>query len=371
MGIETLPVTLYNRDTINYLVRYEANQALERLALCMFSRQHLRITRPSLKHLLFGGLGSGVGVLSVLLGVALYIVETLIRPKRLDTFGELYTFTPFELNLPAEEVAFSPLYGDHLVSGWYIPYPDATTTILVCPGYRGRRADVLGMVGQLWKAGHNVLAFEYYGHGSVVGKPVTLGYREINDFLGAVAYAKQRASQTRLGVVGYSMGAAIAIMASARTPEVEAVVADSAFATHKSAVEYAVNRTLHVPFVLFDWLTDLFLWLRAGYHFHQVEPLREIARIAPRPILIIHGLKDTLVNPHDATLLYEAAGEPKELWLLPGVEHCGAYFDDRTAYTTRVIDFLDANLKKSQPFVKRREINTARPDNTGALPEAS
>ncbi|GAC1405565.1 MAG: alpha/beta hydrolase [Ktedonobacteraceae bacterium] len=290
-----------------------------------------------------------------MLGVAAYIVETLTRPKQLENFAELYTFTPFELNLPAEEITFLPLHGDHQVSGWYIPHPEATATVLVCPGYRGRRSDVLGMSGQLWKAGYNVLAFEYYGHGTIVGKPVTLGYREINDFLGAVAYAKQRAPQNVLGAVGYSMGASIAIMATARTPGIQALVADSGFATHRSAIEYAVRRTIHLPFVLFDWCTDLLLWLRAGYHLNQVEPLRDIGRIAPRPVLIIHGLKDTMVNPEDAKLLYAAAHEPKELWLDSNAEHCGIYFEDRAAYVERVIGFLDRYLRGNVSQVQLSE----------------
>lgn len=309
--------------------------------------QSARFFHVPWKSLVFGGLGGSVGLLSILLGVAVYIVETLTKPKRLQSAIDLYTFTPFELNLPAEEVAFPPLKGDHLVSGWYIPAQNATATILICPGYRGQRSDVLGMCAQLWRAGYNVLAFEYYGHGAIVGTPVTLGYREINDFLGAVAYAKERAPHTRLGAIGYSMGAAVSIMGSARTPEVEVLVADCPFATHESAVSYAVYRTIHLPFSLFHWLTDLILWLRAGYHFHQVEPLRDIAKIAPRPIMLIQGMKDTIVNPRDALLLYEAAQEPKELWLLPNVDHCGAYFDDRQTYINRVISFFDLYLRQA------------------------
>ncbi len=320
----------------------------------MFSLQHIRFSRPSLKQVFVGSLGGSLGVASVLVGVAAYIVNTLTRPKQIDNFADLYTFTPFELNLPAEEVSFPPSRGDHQVSGWYFPHSEATATVLVCPGYRGRRSDVLGMSGQLWKAGYNVLAFEYYGHGTVVGKSVTLGYREMNDFLGAVAYAKQRAPQTRLGAVGYSMGASIAIMATARTPEIEALVADSGFATHRSAIAYTVLRTIHLPFAPFDWLTDLLLWLRAGYHFNQVEPLRDIGRIAPRPVLIIHGLKDSLVDPKDAKLLYAAANEPKELWLEPNADHCGIYFEDRAAYVKRVIGFLDRYLQKNSPLVQEQ-----------------
>ncbi|MBV9020671.1 MAG: alpha/beta hydrolase [Ktedonobacteraceae bacterium] len=308
--------------------------------------QEKHISRLSLKHIVLGSLGGSIGILGAIFAVALYIVESLTRPRRLDSFVDLYTFTPFELNLPAEEITFPALHGEHLVSGWYVPSPQASTTVIISPGYRGRRSDLLGMTGKLWTAGYNVLAFEYYGHGAVVGEPITLGYHEINDFLGAVAYARQRAPQAHLGAMGYSMGASVSIMGCAKTSEVEALVADSAFATHRSAVAYAVRRTLHLPYILFDWVTDMVLWWRAGYHFRQVEPLRDIRRITPRPILIIHGLKDSVVNPKDALLLYGAAKEPKELWLLPDVEHCGAYFADRVAYTQKVIDFFDLHLTK-------------------------
>lgn len=312
----------------------------------MFNLRNVRLFQPSLKKLLFGSIGGSVGLLSVMAGVGIYIVDTLTRPKQSATF-DFYTVSPFELNLPAQEITFPPLHGDHQVSGWYIPAENATTTVIVCPGYRGRRSDVLGMCGQLWRAGHNVLAFEYYGHGEAVGKPITLGFRELYDFLGAVAYAKDRAPQDRLGVVGYSMGAAVAIMGAARCSDVVALVADSPFATHRSAVEYAVHRTLHLPFAIFDWVTDLFLWWRAGYHFRQVEPLRDISKITSCPILLIHGLKDTIVNPHDAPLLYAAAPSPKELWLVPDAEHCGAYFMDRVVYTQKVLKFFETYLKQT------------------------
>jgi len=304
-----------------------------------------KLRRPSLKHIIFGGVGGTLGVLSLLCGAAIYLVEALTRPKKLAPFAD-YTFSPFELDLPAETVLFPPRKGDHKVSGWFIPSPGATTTLLVCPGYRSSKSDMLGISNFLWKAGHNVLAFEYYGHGAEVGIPVTLGYREMDDFLGAVDYAKQRAPGTRIGVVAYSMGAAIAIMCSARAPEVEAIVADSAFATHTSVVDFNVRRALHMPSAPFAWLADYLLGWRAGYHFRQVEPLRDIALIAPRPILIIHGGKDTVVDPHDAPLLYAAAQEPKELWIVPEADHCGAYFADRPRYVKKIIAFFEKNLKQ-------------------------
>jgi fermentation-respiration switch protein FrsA (DUF1100 family) len=341
----------------------------------MFKDWNVRLLHPSFKPIVLGGAGSFLGIAGAIVGVGLHIVNVLTRPKRLATFA-LFTFSPFELDLPAEEVTFESLCGKHLVNGWYIPCSGATSTIILSPGYRRAMSDLLGICASLWKEGHNVLAFEYYGHGTVVGEPVTLGYREINDFLGAVAYVRMRDPLARIGALGYSMGAAVTIMGSARTLEVEAVIADSAFATHRRVIEYAVRRTTHLPFVLFEWVTDALLAWRAGYRFHQVEPLPDIGRLAPRPILLIHGLKDSVVDPRDAPLLYNAASEPKELWLLPNAEHCGSYFEDRLAYTRKVCAFFDLHLRKApfNAFEYNQQMSGQTPDvdaDREQLPEAS
>lgn len=295
----------------------------------------------SLRHV---ALSCMLGIVALFCGIPLYLVAVLTRPKKVPRFGDR-VYTPFELESPAEAVMFPSRNGDHKVSGWFIPHPDATTTILVCPGYRTGKADILGISHFLWKAGHAVLVFEYYGHGAEVGTPVTLGYREMQDFLGAVDYVKLREPNTQIGVMAYSMGAAIAIMCSGQVPEIKALVADSAFATHTSVVDYNIRRALHIPGAPFIWLADFFLNWRAGYHFRQVEPLRDIAHIATRPMLIIHGDRDTIVDPRDALRLYNAAPGPKELWMVPGADHCGAYFADRPAYVQKVVAFFTQHLK--------------------------
>ncbi|RAQ95845.1 hypothetical protein A4R35_09880 [Thermogemmatispora tikiterensis] len=113
-------------------------------------------------------------------------------------------------------------------------------------------------------------------------------------------------------------------MGSAQAPEVEALVADGAFATQWSAVGWAVPRTLRFSAHLLAWVLRLLCWVTdqilcrcTVYCFQQVEPVRTIGRIAPRPILLIHGGNDTIVDPDDAMRLYQAAHAPKELWLIP------------------------------------------------------
>jgi alpha-beta hydrolase superfamily lysophospholipase len=82
--------------------------------------------------------------------------------------------------------------------------------------------------------------------------------------------------------------------------------------------------------------------------------------------LLIQGGKDSIVDPRDATLLYNAAGEPKELWFLPEADHCGAYFVDRVAYTAKVLDFFEQNLKKPRlQLVEHTDNEEFAPTNPG------
>ena len=76
----------------------------------------------------------------------------------------------------------------------------------------------------------------------------------------------------------------------------------------------------------------------------EVEPIEEVAKIAPRAALFVHGLLDGTCDPEDSVRLYAAAGEPRELWLLEGAAHCDAYFLDREAYCERVAAFFEEHL---------------------------
>ena len=69
-----------------------------------------------------------------------------------------------------------------------------------------------------------------------------------------------------------------------------------------------------------------------------------MARIAPRATLFIHGLLDRTCDPKDSVRLFEAAGDPKELWLLEGEGHCDAYFADREAYCERGGSFFEEHI---------------------------
>ena len=81
-----------------------------------------------------------------------------------------------------------------------------------------------------------------------------------------------------------------------------------------------------------------------GGDLEQSDPLRWVAKIAPRGLFLIHGEEDPYVSVEEVRRLYDAAGEPKELWIAPGAGHRRVdqvYPDD---YRDRVVSFFDRYL---------------------------
>ncbi len=264
------------------------------------------------------------------LGVGLFLRRRLGRPYP----REPRSWHPFDLGLPWEDVRF-PTAGGLTLHGWWIPRP-GRPGVVVAPGHRSPKPWLLGIAGHLWRAGFQVFLFDYRARGESEGDRITLGNWEIYDLMAALDVALERLEGAPLGLLGYSMGGALAIVAAARRPEVAAVVADSPFADQKGVIEAGFRRTFRLPAAPFLPVAERFL----GVRLDRIRPLEVVDRIAPRPLLLIHGTADEMVPVEHSRRLYARAGEPKAYWELEGVLHVGAYFHDRPGYVRRVVGFF-------------------------------
>ncbi|MBF6589333.1 MAG: alpha/beta fold hydrolase [Ktedonobacterales bacterium] len=298
------------------------------------------------------GVAGGAALLSGV-GIGYVTARVLTVPQRSGPYDE-YAITPFETGADFEEVTFRPRHGEHVLHGWWLRRPGSDRVVVGCHGYRGGKFELVGIATALWRAGFNVLLFDFHGHRPGHPGPVTLGYATTEDFFGAIAYAKRRVPSARIGVIGFSMGASAAIIGSARCPDVRAVVADTPFSTHAAVVAHGVRRLLRLPAratrlpTLAVRAADVFLPRLAGYRGGDVQPVREVAALSPRPLLLIHGTEDSISPVAQGYAVYEAAREPKELWIVEGAAHCGAYFQDRPAYCARVVAFFTRHLGTHQ-----------------------
>jgi alpha-beta hydrolase superfamily lysophospholipase len=282
------------------------------------------------------------------LGVAAYTSHVLNGPRRADPLGA-FSITPWEVRVPFESVSFTTEDGVTL-RGWWFPSPDSTRVAIGYTGHKGVKQDLLGIGSGLWRAGNNVLLFDFRGCGESDLAPVSLGYNELPDARAAIGYARQRLPGARIGIVGFSMGAAIAILVAAADHRVGAVVADSPFATINDVLVHA-HRQYRLPVAITVALTDIVTRVRYGYGFDAVRPIDAVGRIAPRPLYLIHGSADRLIPVDHSYRLHAAAGANCRLWIVDGVSHCGAYFDDREEYVHRVASFLRTALAPAEASI--------------------
>jgi dipeptidyl aminopeptidase/acylaminoacyl peptidase len=196
------------------------------------------------------------------------------------------------------------------------------------------------------QAGYSTLPFDLYGQGESDGNGVTLGFYERQDVVAAVDYLKTRddVDASNLGILGISMGASVAIMAAATTPDIKAVVADSSFQSAARGIEEGFTRVTGLPRFPFSPIVLRFIQWRLGISPDDIVPVDQVAEISPRPLLLIHGGADTDVSPGNSEALFAAAGEPKELILLPGVKHARGMKDFPEEYTGLIVGFFDRYL---------------------------
>jgi uncharacterized protein len=230
------------------------------------------------------------------------------------------------------------------LAGWYGEGARArgSATIICCHGWAADKRDMLSLGEALRDSGFNVLLFDFRGWGESDGAPVTFGDREMGDIIGAVGFLKKQypAEAARIGLIGVSMGAAAALRATAHSLDIAATVADASYARLDVQVGRFFRRFLGpiwpIAGVPARWFGERLIGTPIG----STSPLQAITGISPRPVMIIQGTRDPVVDIQDARHLYHAAGAPKTLWLVEGAGHAESRSAGSAEYDARVIGFF-------------------------------
>ncbi len=147
------------------------------------------------------------------------------------------------------------------------------------------------------------------------------------------------------------MGAATLLLAAAVEPALAAIVSDSAYTDIAPLLEREIPKQSGLPSFL---APGAMLAGRAlyGVDYYDVRPVDAVARIAPRPLLLIHGAADRYVPPTEQDELYAAASAPANaevsVWRVPGADHAQAYHTEGQEYVARVVEFFTAALGPDQ-----------------------
>src|SRR3989338_1490042 len=216
-----------------------------------------------------------------------------IRPIKILTNLE-----PSGLGLKYEEINFKSADGIKL-SGWLIPNNKTKSAIIVMHGYPADKANLLGIAEFLAKD-FNVFLFDFRSFGKSDGKYTTVGYLEKNDLTGAIEYLQKEKNITKIGLYGFSLGGAVALMTNHEN--VKAIVTDSAYAKLSHMVQhmYRIFFVLKYPLA---YLTKLYGILFLRINLDDASPVESIKNLEI-PILLIHAEKDSQIPVKEAYLLH-------------------------------------------------------------------
>jgi fermentation-respiration switch protein FrsA (DUF1100 family) len=262
----------------------------------------------------------------------------------------------------AEDVSFQAADGKKLRGCYLKAARQRRGVVLFGLEFGSNRWSCRSYCEHLVEAGYDVFAFETRGQGDSEPQP---GYDplqwltafEVTDARAALAYLKARpdADPRGVGFFGISKGAGAGLFAAAADPYVRCCVTDGAFGTYTTLVPYMrqwfriYNSNYFAQGLLPSWY----------YGWIGLVALREIGRernckfihleralraLAPRPLLMIHGEKDTYIRGEMARALFDSAREPKEFWLVPGAKHNQALQVAGDEYRRRVLDFFNRHL---------------------------
>lgn len=202
---------------------------------------------------------------------------------------------------------------------------------VVAHGFTGSSAGRVtrGMAGVLARTG-GVVTFDFRGHGGSSGLS-TVGDLEVLDTAAAVAWARLLGYR-RIVLVGFSMGAGVAVRYAGLvtgTPEaVDAVVAVSApsrWHYRGTLPMRLLHRGVETPIGRVVLAAGFGTRIAArGWDPYPEPPDALVARVAPAPLLVVHGDADRYFPLDHARWLVEAARGPVELWVEPGFGHAEA-----------------------------------------------
>jgi len=232
-------------------------------------------------------------------------------------------------DIPFEELTFPTSYGQRLHGFFFKPNTKPKGTIIHCHGNAANVTNHFPLVLFLAKDGFNVLSFDYQGYGQSDGKPSPQAI--VDDTMAAIEFIRLRkdVDPLRIGLFGQSLGGAAAAAAMAKDPTITCLVLEGAFPTYRSMA----------------WATHLgkLLFFLTPFVIPGEGPIKNLPDIAPRPILILHGLDDGLIPYRFAHELYNAASHKKSLRIIKGLHHLHGEEVEKE-YQGEVLSFFNQHL---------------------------
>ncbi|MCS7077317.1 MAG: alpha/beta hydrolase [Bacteroidia bacterium] len=297
-------------------------------------------------------------IVSPQIGAQAILVPQRITPNTIREHERVYErgffMHPREAKLNTEEVEItsrSPLPpalpADSAVKlkGWFTKTQKDTSgkTLIILHDVGQSKWNLISMAKYYDSLGYNTLLIDQRAHGLSTGKFCTYGYHEKYDVLAMIEYLKKRPDVKSIGILGLSMGAAVAIQAATLDTTIKALVLQNPYKDLRSATQDYGRKTLSVLSDIMYPLVAKTTEKQAKFRFDDIDMIRDIKKVHI-PTLFILSENDRDVPFARSNYVYLNANNPKTLWKVPNAEHFNILHLSAKSYFAKTDSFFKKHL---------------------------
>ena len=266
---------------------------------------------------------------------SLYFVGSILISPKPSSVGS----PPKDLPI---EVVQIPKENDTVIHGWFLERDLDKAGILLLHGVKSDRREMLERARFFYAEGYSVLLIDMQAHGETAGEYLTFGYLESIDAGRAVEYLRERIDG-RVGIIGSSMGGAAALLGTHQN-RADAIIIEGVYGTIEQAIKNRIAIRLGNYATMLSPLLSWQLEPRLGISLESLSVVDAASRLHS-PILVISGNQDRHALPTEAQAIFDAANQPKSLWMIEGASHEDLYEYNNESYEKRILDFFAEHLQ--------------------------
>ena len=285
------------------------------------------------------------------------LIQAAIAPSH-EGYGQVLTqeikrnqLDPNLMDLKYDKLFLKNSRNQELAARLYRTQPQTDRYLLFLHGYHYPWVGALKYLPMLLNLGFNVLVPDQQAHGESQGDCITFGALESDDALEWLEQIRRHAQslgfeRARIGIMGESMGAVTALMATAKanSSDVPLVnkplfcIADCPFSDWKIILlrqakkRYSINLSPLIPMV------RVIIRKQTGVELDDVSSIKAAAAIRV-PTLLFHGTEDHLV-PAEMSKQIAAANSNITLHLVEGAHHMNCYTTNPQEYRNQILKLL-------------------------------
>ncbi|MTV82791.1 alpha/beta fold hydrolase [Lactobacillus sp. CRM56-3] len=270
-----------------------------------------------------------------------YVPETSAEKQKYA--DQYYEYVDWFKKIPHETWYLNEHEPKKRLVATFIQHPDhLKKTVIISHGYKGNRETMANYAHMFYNMGFNVLLPDDRAHGDSAGEYINFGWLDRLDYLNWInKLIAVKGEDEKILLFGVSMGGATVEMLSGENlpTQVKAIIADCGYSSIKEEMTYLLKEQFHLPEYPIEPLVSTINRQRLGFYLGDVSSIDQL-RKNRRPILFIHGGKDTYVPVKMAYENYRATKAPKQLWIVKNATHAESFWYNPEAYQHRVGQFL-------------------------------